>query len=54
MTMSIPTLTSLPPHQDVEHIHNNGELSAQKHSVINMSTTSTTDSITINTGILQC
>ncbi|XDV19834.1 hypothetical protein PO909_025237 [Leuciscus waleckii] len=49
ITMSNPTLTSLPPHQDVEHIHNNGELSVQKHSVINMSTTSTTDTVTINT-----
>ncbi|XP_051975401.1 zinc finger protein-like 1 [Xyrauchen texanus] len=51
MAISDPSSTSLPPHQDMEHIHhvhNNGELSVQNHSVINMSTTSTTDTITIN------
>ncbi|KAI7813564.1 zinc finger protein-like 1 [Triplophysa rosa] len=52
MAISDPSSTSLPPHQDKElihNIHNNGELCAQNHSVINMSTTSTTDTITINT-----
>ncbi|KTG45976.1 hypothetical protein cypCar_00021991 [Cyprinus carpio] len=44
------TPTSLPPDQDVEHMHKNGEMSAQNHSAISMSTTSTTDTITINTG----
>lgn len=52
MAVSDPSSTSLLPHQDKElihNIHNNGELTAQNHSVINMSTTSTTDTITINT-----
>ncbi|XP_043095110.1 zinc finger protein-like 1 isoform X1 [Puntigrus tetrazona] len=50
--LSNPTPTSLPPHQDVEHMHKNGEVSGQNLSVINMSTTSTsTDTITINTAI---
>uniref|UniRef100_A0A8C1NQS3 Zinc finger protein-like 1 n=2 Tax=Cyprinus carpio TaxID=7962 RepID=A0A8C1NQS3_CYPCA len=45
------TPTSLPPDQDVEHMHKNGEMSAQNHSAISMSTTSTTDTITINTAV---
>ncbi|KAA0716557.1 Zinc finger protein-like 1 [Triplophysa tibetana] len=52
MAISDPSSTSQPPHQDKElihNIHNNGELCTQSHSVINMSTTSTTDTITINT-----
>ncbi|XP_056314503.1 zinc finger protein-like 1 [Danio aesculapii] len=49
ITMSNPTLTSLPPHQDVEHIYNNREQSAPNNTVFNMTTTSATDSITINT-----
>ncbi|KAL0149716.1 hypothetical protein M9458_054999, partial [Cirrhinus mrigala] len=51
ITLSNTTPTCLPPHQDVEHMHKNGEVSAQNHSVINMSTSSTTDTITINTAI---
>uniref|UniRef100_A0A673FJ86 Zinc finger protein-like 1 n=1 Tax=Sinocyclocheilus rhinocerous TaxID=307959 RepID=A0A673FJ86_9TELE len=51
ITLSNPTPTSLPLDQDVEHMHKNGEMSAQNHSAISMSTTSTTDTITINTAV---
>ncbi|XP_065140682.1 zinc finger protein-like 1 isoform X2 [Paramisgurnus dabryanus] len=52
MAISDPNSTSLLHQQDTEHIHNihnNEKLTVQNHSAINMSTTSTPDTVTINT-----
>ncbi|XP_073806124.1 zinc finger protein-like 1 isoform X2 [Danio rerio] len=54
VSMSNPTPTSLPPHQDGEHIYNNREQSAPNNTVFNMVTTSATDTVTISTGNQHC